>query len=90
MTESNFLPGNPNQCDTCIFKHGGYELEPEEIGKIYQYLCQGTQHVCHTNRNYACRGGRDIQLRLLTLLGELSEPTDKELKLAIQRFNVKK
>ncbi|UJB72993.1 hypothetical protein HRE53_30140 (plasmid) [Acaryochloris sp. 'Moss Beach'] len=49
-------------------------------------MCKGKQHICHTNSDRACRGGRDIQLQVFTTLGFIDEPTDEALKVANQEF----
>lgn len=46
--------------------------------------CFQGQHICHTTQRHVCRGGRDIQLRLLFALGRLSEPTDAAFDRAVQ------
>lgn len=36
-----------------------------------------SQHLCHTvNNKKICRGGRDLQLKVLVTIGILPEPTD--------------
>jgi hypothetical protein len=80
------MAGNPVQCKSCIFKspvEGGTELPPERMSEIYAYLLEGKQHTCHSDSRYACRGGRDIQLRLLCGKGAIESPTDE----ALQRAN---
>lgn len=86
---SQFLEPNPAQCKTCIFRspqEGGTILHPARMMEITQYLCQGTQHVCHTNPDRACRGGRDIQLKVFVALGMIDEPTDEALRTVNQEF----
>lgn len=56
------------------------------MAEITEYLCKGKQHVCHTNPEYACRGGRDIQLQVFATLGFVDEPTDEALQAANQEF----
>ncbi|MGR3278504.1 hypothetical protein ACSYAD_25755 [Acaryochloris marina NIES-2412] len=54
--------------------------------EITQYLCQGTQHICHSKPDRACRGGRDLQLQVFAALGVIDKPTDEALHGANQDF----
>jgi hypothetical protein len=56
------------------------------MAEIIQYLCQGSQHICHTHPDRACRGGRDLQLQVFAVLGMIAEPTDEALAEANQAF----
>lgn len=73
-------------CVTCPFagKKPLY-LDADQIQKYMENLVgfQG-QHICHTTQANVCRGGRDIQIRLLCALGKLAEPTDAAFDRAIQ------
>ncbi|ABW31925.1 hypothetical protein [Acaryochloris marina] len=86
---SHFLEPNPAQCKSCIFRSpedGGLVLGDDRTTEITEYLCSGKQHICHTNPELACRGGRDIQLRVFAALGMIDQPTDEALWLANQEF----
>lgn len=70
-----------HKCRTCPF--GGEEaiaLPPERYAEIMRYLVNlESSHLCHSSNNtLICRGGREIQLRVLTALKLLKEPTDEE------------
>lgn len=87
--KSQFLEPNLARCKTCIFRspqEGGTVLHPARMEEITEYLCQGNQHICHTNPDRACRGGRDLQLQVFAALGLIDEPTDEALRLANQAF----
>jgi hypothetical protein len=83
---SKFQEGNPQQCKSCIFRHDGLHLTPSRMQEIVEYLAKGTQHECHSDRQYACRGGRDIQLRVFCAMGAIAEPSDAALREANQQF----
>lgn len=86
---SQFLEPNPQQCRTCIFRppqEGGTVLHPKRMAQITEYLCSGTQHICHTNPDRACRGGRDLQLQVFAVLGVIDEATDEALEVANQAY----
>jgi hypothetical protein len=83
---SDFLPGRPKQCKTCIFRYDGLRLPAERIREITDYLIKGQQHICHTSSEYACRGGRDIQLKVFCALGIIEEPTDEALNQANNKY----
>ncbi|NJR56052.1 MAG: hypothetical protein HC768_16665 [Acaryochloris sp. CRU_2_0] len=86
---THFLEPNPSQCKTCIFRaphDGGLELPPERLAEITEYLCWGNQHICHTNPDRVCRGGRDLQLQVFAALGMIDEATDEALEAANQAY----
>lgn len=97
MGSSHFLEPNSEKCQTCIFRsadEGGTVLHPKRMAQITQYLCQGTQHICHTNPDdlrsafghRACRGGRDLQLQVFAALGVIDAATDEALEVANQAY----
>lgn len=85
-TDMRTYPVQRSPCITCPFagKKPLY-LAPDQIQKYMENLVgfQG-QHICHTTQANVCRGGRDIQIRLLCALGRLSEPTDAAFDRAVQ------
>lgn len=64
-------------CSTCPFD--GIESNFSDIENYHKSLCGlEAQHLCHTAENrMICRGGRNIQLRILYSLGWIDEPTDE-------------
>ncbi|MCT7977583.1 hypothetical protein [Laspinema olomoucense] len=80
------MPVQSAPCRTCPF--AGKEpipLEPERYAQYLMPLVNGiSQHLCHSaDDKKVCRGGRDIQLRLLYCKGAISEPTDEAFNKAI-------
>mgnify|MGYP000259340422 CR=1 FL=1 len=74
------MPVQSRPCRTCPFEgEDPIDLEPDRL----QY-CTGSlvnleaSHLCHSaNNKKICRGGRTIQLRVLTAMGLIDEPTDE-------------
>lgn len=62
------------------------QLSEERMVQITQNLKDST-HLCHSaNNRLICRGGREIQLRLLYLNGFITEPTDEALQEAFDKY----
>ncbi|MCT7958862.1 hypothetical protein [Laspinema palackyanum] len=80
------MPVQSAPCQTCPFAgQNPIPLEPERYTEYLMNLVKGTgQHLCHSaNDEKVCRGGRDIQLRLLYCKGVLEKPTDEAFHKAI-------
>lgn len=71
-------PVQKSACKTCPFAgKEPIQLLPENLSKyLNNLLSLDGQHICHTTQANICRGGRDIQLRILCGIGLLNEPTD--------------
>jgi len=70
-------------CRTCPFAGSDpIALEPESLQGFYKNIVElHGSHICHSARNKTiCRGGRDLTLKVLTVKGLLTEPTDKEFE----------
>ncbi len=82
---SRDMPVQSSPCRTCPFE--GKEpiaLEPDRLQEYTANLVnlEGS-HLCHSvNNRMICRGGRTIQLRVLTAMGMISEPTDEAFEKA--------
>ena len=76
-------PVQKDPCRTCPFAGSDpIALEPESLSGYYQNIVglQGS-HICHSVKQQTiCRGGRDITLKVLTVMGLLAEPTDEEFE----------
>jgi len=70
-------------CRTCPFAGSDpIALEPDSLSDYYKNIVelQGS-HICHSAKNKTiCRGGRDITLKVLTVMGLLKKPTDSEFE----------
>ena len=73
-------PVMPAQCSTCPFNADG---DPDvRDGVLRRTVNMQASQICHhpalhgKRETHLCRGARDIQLRVLTAMGLLSEPTD--------------
>jgi hypothetical protein len=78
--ETRHLPVQSNPCRTCPFE--GKEpinLSQERYVEIYTDVAGlDGQHLCHSaNNEKICRGGRNIQLKIVKALGFVDEPTDE-------------
>jgi len=71
------------QCKTCPFSNNkeALVLDIEKHREIIEYLLEGRNHLCHSDRtnNTVCYGGRKLQLQMFYLKGYLKEPTHVEL-----------
>lgn len=90
MKNISGMPVQKQACRTCPFAGADpLPLSPESL-RIYcsdVVNLQGS-HLCHTvDSEMICRGGRDIQLRILTLMGALAAPTDEEFE-RVSRFRL--
>lgn len=74
-------------CKSCPFAgEKPVKLSPARHLEIYQNLTEGT-HLCHSVRNTKiCRGGRDIQLRILYAQGHINDPTDEALQKGFEKY----
>ena len=73
------MPVMKTACSTCPFVNGHKSgLAGDSINEYTDSLVRfDSQHLCHTADNKAiCRGGRELQLRLLAAFGIISEATD--------------
>ena len=81
----------PRMCKSCIFREDGkaVELRPGRLDEIRAYLLTGTTHYCHqpamtgSDKEIACRGGRDYQLTIWSRMGIIAGPTDAALAAAM-------
>lgn len=67
-----YMPVQKKPCKTCPFAgEVPVKLHPERQMELTQNLVQcAGQHLCHSaNNQKICRGGREIQLRLLCAMG---------------------
>lgn len=70
----------PAQCKTCPFNEDGDKYIRE--GVVSRIVAMQGSQICHhpaldgKPQTHLCRGARDLQLKILTALGLLSEPTD--------------
>jgi hypothetical protein len=67
-------------CKTCPFgKHGSTDVRDSVTARLMNL---GPSQICHHPRisgkkeTHLCRGGRDVQLKVLFQLGLLEHPTD--------------
>ena len=72
-------PVQQKPCLTCPFEgKKPVQLSSERYQYFIDNLAGKGQHFCHSADNKAiCRGGRNIQLRILCALKLLDEPTDE-------------
>jgi hypothetical protein len=70
-----------SQCATCPFGENGDPRTQQSVtGRIikldHSQICH--HPVLHNKKEtHLCRGARDIQLRILTAMGLIAEPTDE-------------
>lgn len=78
-------PVQQKPCKTCPFEgEKPLPIMPERYSGFIDNLAGKGQHLCHSAGNKAiCRGGRNIQLRILCAMGMLDHPTDDEFEKAI-------
>ena len=81
ITQQTLIQKTP--CRTCPFAGSDpIALEPESLQGFYQNVAglHGS-HICHSvKKKTICRGGRDITLKVLAVMGLLAEPTDEEFE----------
>jgi|SanBayMetagenome_1026888.scaffolds.fasta_scaffold66060_1 hypothetical protein len=79
-------PVQEKPCKTCPFEgENPVQLCPNRYKGFIENLAGQGQHLCHSVDNEAiCRGGRNIQLRILCAMGMLTEPTDEAFDQAIE------
>lgn len=72
---------NLAQCKSCPFKTDGLELSADTMERIYKYLSEGENHLCHSHRSkqVICLGGRLKQLQLWQESGLIFAPTHQAL-----------
>ena len=75
-------------CRTCPFEgKNPIQLESERYSELIKNLAGEGQHLCHSvNNKMICRGGRNIQLRLLCASGLLKKPTDECFNDAVNKY----
>jgi hypothetical protein len=74
------MPIQPSPCRTCPFEgEEPIQLEPESLARYYKNLITfQSSHLCHSaNNNKICRGGRNIQLRIMCRKNIIEAPTDE-------------
>lgn len=78
------------QCASCPFSCTGLKLGKDKMFEIYQYLFEGTNHLCHSDRSGAtiCWGGRQWQLDVWSKMGIIEEPTNEALAIAMEKAGV--
>jgi hypothetical protein len=80
-------PVQPKPCKTCPYEgEKPVQLSPDRYYYFINNLAGNGQHLCHSLNNQAiCRGGRNIQLRMLCAMGLLDEPTDEAFNQALNQ-----
>lgn len=75
-------------CQTCPFAgETPVDLHPDRLLEITKNIveCKG-QHFCHSvNNKMICKGGRDLQLRVLFAIGLIESPTDEAFNAAMDK-----
>lgn len=75
-------------CKTCPFAgKDPVELHPDSLANYTENLIYlQSQHLCHTADNKKiCRGGRQLQLRVMFLMKLIPAPTDEALDKEMKR-----
>ena len=76
-------PIQKTPCKSCPFAGSNpIALEPESLADHYRNVIelQGS-HICHSvKQKTICRGGRNLTLKVLTVMGLLKEPNDEEFE----------
>jgi len=82
------LKVQPQPCHTCPFEgKEPVQLDPVRYNYFIKKLAGESQHLCHSVDNkMICRGGRNIQLRILYAMGLIDKPTDECFDEAIQKY----
>ena len=80
-------PVQDKPCKTCPFEgETPIQLAPERYVYFINNLAGNGQHLCHSVKDKAiCRGGRNIQLRMLCAMNLISEPTDEAFNEAMEK-----
>lgn len=92
MTQTpNYLswPVRSRPCLTCPFAgRQTVHLAPERLCELTENLVSFSgQHFCHSAGDRAiCRGGRELQVRLLYLAGAIAAPTDEAFDAAATEY----
>ena len=75
-------------CSTCPFAGAQNSLPAETINFYAEKLIKfQNQHLCHSvDDKKICRGGRDLQLRLLRVWGIINEMTDEAFDRKAKEF----
>jgi hypothetical protein len=78
----------PHPCHSCPFEgKDPVKLDPDRYTYFVGKLAGEGQHLCHSVKNkMICRGGRNLQLRILCSMGLLYEPTDECFDEAIEKY----
>ncbi len=96
-----YLEPMPKRCPTCPFRRRGFTEVRELLTE--RALCSRTP-ICHSTgdsdvvpkskklcvENRACRGARDLQLKMFRATGVLSEETDECWKAKVDEINAGK
>ena len=79
-------PVQQNPCLTCPFAgKKPLQISAKNMEEYMTNLLGQGQHICHSSHGtMICRGGRDIQLRWLCLIGMLDETTDEAFDQAVE------
>jgi len=85
------LPVMKQHCATCPFGPNGDPVVCNSV--IKRTIGLNASQLCHhpslhgKRQTHLCRGARDIQLRLMTAMGILSEPTDEAFDTKWEELN---
>lgn len=84
-------PTNPEQCKSCIFRTDGNQsvLKEGRLQEIKAYLVKGQSHMCHTDKEFACRGGRQFQAEMWHLMNKVPQPTIESLEKTVNEYYAK-
>src|SRR5262245_46371138 len=85
MSRSRNLPVRKSMCGTCPFRPGSpYAYLAADLGRS---AVQEASRICHSTgrsaimrtrlKPHLCRGARDLQLKAMTALKVIEEPTDE-------------
>ena len=76
------------QCRDCPFRPDGARLRENAMDRIYGYLLEGVNHICHNTTDSVCVGGREWQLEIWYRLGRIKAPTNEALAEAMRAAGV--
>ncbi|GAA6621572.1 hypothetical protein [Scytonema sp. NUACC26] len=75
-------------CKSCPFFCDGLKLDPDYMMKVYSYLAEGTNHICHSGNQHICYGGRQWQLNVFCSQGLIEAPTNESLFEAMRKQGI--
>lgn len=82
MSNQDDLLLRVDNCQVCPFRPDlpkSIKLSEEYLAVIYEYLSNGTNHICHSTNKHICKGGRDWQLQYFKSCGFIEEATNESL-----------